>query len=103
MVLLVDLLAPYCVSTVIPVPNPVPRAHSFSIAMWSYKRGTSGLIWDIGQVSSRSFDWLPFTPSGRLLRSFTGFFGYRDGNGVVAHEGLSLKDHSKVSHGVHNP
>jgi hypothetical protein len=30
-------------------------------------------------------------------------FGYRDGTGVVAHEGNSLKDHSKVSHGVHNP
>jgi hypothetical protein len=30
-------------------------------------------------------------------------FGYRDGTGVVAHEGNSLRDHSKVSHGVHNP
>jgi hypothetical protein len=30
-------------------------------------------------------------------------FGYRDGTGVVAHEGNSLGDHSKVSHGVHNP
>jgi hypothetical protein len=30
-------------------------------------------------------------------------FGYRDGTGVIAHEGNSLKDHSKVSHGVHNP
>jgi hypothetical protein len=30
-------------------------------------------------------------------------FGYRDGTGVVAQEGNSLKDHSKVSHGVHNP
>jgi hypothetical protein len=30
-------------------------------------------------------------------------FCYRDGTGVVAHEGNSLKDHSKVSHGVHNP
>jgi hypothetical protein len=29
-------------------------------------------------------------------------FGYRDGTGVVAHEGNFLKDHSKVSHGVHN-
>jgi hypothetical protein len=28
--------------------------------------------------------------------------GYRDDTGVVAHEGNSLKDHSKVSHGVHN-
>jgi hypothetical protein len=30
-------------------------------------------------------------------------FGYRDGTGVVAHEGNSLRDHSKLSHGVHNP
>jgi hypothetical protein len=30
-------------------------------------------------------------------------FGYRDGTGVVAHKGNSLEDHSKVSHGVHNP
>jgi hypothetical protein len=30
-------------------------------------------------------------------------FCYRDGTGVIAHEGNSLKAHSKVSHGVHNP
>jgi hypothetical protein len=30
-------------------------------------------------------------------------FGYRDDTGVITHEGNSLKDHSKVSHGVHNP
>jgi hypothetical protein len=30
-------------------------------------------------------------------------FDCRDGTGVVAHEGNSLKNHSKVSHGVHNP
>jgi hypothetical protein len=30
-------------------------------------------------------------------------FGYRDGTDVVSHEGNSLEDHSKVSHGVHNP
>jgi hypothetical protein len=30
-------------------------------------------------------------------------FGYRDGTSVVAHEGNSLKAHTKVSHGVHNP
>jgi hypothetical protein len=30
-------------------------------------------------------------------------FGYRGGTSVVAHEGNSLKDHSKVSHGVHIP
>jgi hypothetical protein len=28
-------------------------------------------------------------------------FGYRDGTGVIAHEGNSLKHHSKISHGVH--
>jgi hypothetical protein len=30
-------------------------------------------------------------------------FGYKDGTGVVAHEGNSLENHSKVSHGMHNP
>jgi hypothetical protein len=30
-------------------------------------------------------------------------FGYRDSTGVIAHEGNSLKPHSKLSHGVHNP
>jgi hypothetical protein len=30
-------------------------------------------------------------------------FGYWDGTGVIAHEGNSLKIHSKVSHGVHYP
>jgi hypothetical protein len=30
-------------------------------------------------------------------------FGYRDGTDVITHERNSLKDHSKVSHGVHNP
>jgi hypothetical protein len=30
-------------------------------------------------------------------------FCYRNGTGVVTHEGSSLKDYSKVSHGVHNP
>jgi hypothetical protein len=30
-------------------------------------------------------------------------FGYTYGIGVIAHEGNSLKAHSKVSHGVHNP
>jgi hypothetical protein len=30
-------------------------------------------------------------------------FGYGDGTGVVTHEGNSLKAHSNVSHGVHNP
>jgi hypothetical protein len=30
-------------------------------------------------------------------------FDYKDGTGVITHEGNSLKDHCKVSHGVHNP
>jgi hypothetical protein len=30
-------------------------------------------------------------------------FGYRDGTGVIAHGGNSLKPHSKISHGVHYP
>jgi hypothetical protein len=30
-------------------------------------------------------------------------FCYRDGTDVVTYEGNSLKYHSKVSHGVHNP
>jgi hypothetical protein len=30
-------------------------------------------------------------------------FGYRDSTSVVAHEGNSLKNHSKISHGVYNP
>jgi hypothetical protein len=28
------------------------------------------LIWDIDHVPSMNFNWLPFTPSSRLLRSF---------------------------------
>jgi hypothetical protein len=30
-------------------------------------------------------------------------FGYRDDTGVIVHEENSLKNHSKVSHGVHYP
>jgi hypothetical protein len=30
-------------------------------------------------------------------------FCYRDSTGVIAHEGNSLKPHSKISHGVHYP
>jgi hypothetical protein len=30
-------------------------------------------------------------------------FGYRDGTGVIAHEGNFLKPHFKASHGVHYP
>jgi hypothetical protein len=32
-----------------------------------------------------------------------GIFGYSDDTSVVAHEGNSLKGHSKVSRGMHNP
>jgi hypothetical protein len=41
----------------------------------------------------------------KVSRSFVEnwVFGYRDGNGVVAHEENSLKDRSEVSHGLHNP
>jgi hypothetical protein len=47
------------------VPSPVPRADSLSISRWfwpSLKRGAPGQFRDIGQVPSRTFDWLPFTP-----------------------------------------
>jgi hypothetical protein len=27
-------------------------------------------VWDIGQITVSNFDWLPFTPSDRFLRSF---------------------------------
>jgi hypothetical protein len=30
-------------------------------------------------------------------------FGYWDGTGVIAHEGNSLKPHTKITHGVHHP
>jgi hypothetical protein len=67
----VVLLAPFSVSGV--VSSRVSKADSLSIASrsWlSYKRGVSGCFGDIGQVLEENFDWLPFTPSGRLLRSF---------------------------------
>jgi hypothetical protein len=28
------------------------------------------LFWDIGQVHSRNFNWVPFIPSDQLIRSF---------------------------------
>jgi hypothetical protein len=37
-------------------------------------------VWDIGQVTVSNFDWLPFTPSGRLLWSFNWYqsqFGHQ--------------------------
>jgi hypothetical protein len=43
----------------------------------------------------------PFKVSHSLMEDW--IFGYGDGTGVVANEGNSLKAHSKVSHGVHNP
>jgi hypothetical protein len=42
-----------------------PRTDRLSIARWfwpSQKRGSSGLIWDIGQVPVMNFDWLSFNP-----------------------------------------
>jgi hypothetical protein len=58
-----SLPVPSCVS--IAVPNPILRANSRSMAMWSwssYKRGVSVSVWDIGQVPIMNFDWLAFTP-----------------------------------------
>jgi hypothetical protein len=43
----------------------------------------------------------PLTVSHSLVEDW--IFGYRDGTGVIAHEGNSLKAYSKVSHGVHSP
>jgi hypothetical protein len=43
----------------------------------------------------------PLKVSHSLVKNWV--FGYRDGTGVITHEGNSLKNHSKVSHGVHNP
>jgi hypothetical protein len=43
----------------------------------------------------------PLKASHSLMEDW--IFGYRDGTGVIAHEGNSIKPHSKVSHGVHNP
>jgi hypothetical protein len=60
------LIEPFVPPLYFRFPNLVPRANSSSITMWSlpsYRRGAFGLIWDIGRVPSRNFDWLPFTPS----------------------------------------
>jgi hypothetical protein len=43
----------------------------------------------------------PLKMSHSLVEDY--IFGYTDGIAVIAHEGNSLKAHSKVSHGVHNP
>jgi hypothetical protein len=46
-------------------PNPILRANSLSIAMWSWsssKRDALGLFWDISRVLVENFNWLPFTP-----------------------------------------
>jgi hypothetical protein len=49
----------------------LPKAEDLSIFLKA--EGVSDFqVWDIGQVTVSNFDWLPFTPpSGRLLRSFT--------------------------------
>jgi hypothetical protein len=43
----------------------------------------------------------PFNVSHSFVEDY--IFYYRDGTDVVTHERNSLKDHSKVPHGVHNP
>jgi hypothetical protein len=43
----------------------------------------------------------PLKVSCSLVKDWV--FDYRDDTGVVTHKGNSLKDHSKVSHGLHNP
>jgi hypothetical protein len=43
----------------------------------------------------------PLKVSHSLIEDW--IFCYRDSTGVIAYEGNSLKAHSKVSHGVHNP
>jgi hypothetical protein len=43
----------------------------------------------------------PLKASHSLMEDW--IFGYRDGTSVITHEGNSIKPHSKVSHGVHNP
>jgi hypothetical protein len=50
-------------------------------------------------------DLLESGVSSQHVSSFCGRlnFGYWDGTGVIAHEGNSLKPHSKISHGVHYP
>jgi hypothetical protein len=59
----VVLLAPIRVSAA--VPNPVLRAdsclNSYVVLVVLEERGVD-LIWDIGQVPAKNFDWLPFIP-----------------------------------------
>jgi hypothetical protein len=59
----VVLLAPIRVSAA--VPNPVLRAdsclNSYVVLVMLEERDVD-LIWDIGQVPAKNFDWLPFTP-----------------------------------------
>jgi hypothetical protein len=43
----------------------------------------------------------PLNVSHSLMEDW--IFGYRDGTSVIAHEENSLKAHSIVYHGVHNP
>jgi hypothetical protein len=43
----------------------------------------------------------PLNVSHSLMKDW--IFCYRDGMGVIAHEGSTLKPHSNISHGVHNP
>jgi hypothetical protein len=74
----VILLALFCVSAA--VTNTVPTVDSFSIAVRSWpisKRGASGQFQDICQVSSRNFDWLPFTPP--LVAFYGHLIGIRAG------------------------
>jgi hypothetical protein len=82
----------------------------------SKARSIDGFGEDIGQLSlgdyishlNISFLYMvcqevvsPLKLSHSLMEDW--IFGYRNGSGVIANEGNSLKAHSKVSHGVHNP
>jgi hypothetical protein len=64
------LLALFHVSAA--VLNLVPNVDSFAIAVRSWpslKRGALDRFQDIGQVPTRNFDWLSFTPT---LVAFSG-------------------------------
>jgi hypothetical protein len=82
----------------------------------SKARSIEGLGEDIGQLSlcvyvshlNMSLFYMvsqevvsPLKVSHYLVEDW--IFGYKDGTDVITHEGNSLKAHSKVSHGVHNP
>jgi hypothetical protein len=82
-------LAPFRVSSV--DPSSLPKADSLSIANQSWacqKRGVSGWFWDIGQVSVRNFDWLPFTPPLVAVSGPSVWFSYM--NNYVSHFILML-------------